>query len=306
MSRVRILCVDPDPESREETVAGLESALSELDPAVETAATVGDAAGALDGVDCVVTEYDLPDGSGIDVVERARATNPDAGCILFTAADRETVAAAAPAGTVAEYLRRDAAHAHERLARLVRTTVTGWNQTSYPLPADEGDRLDALRTYDLDVGSLKASLERVVDLAAAHFEVHSASVNILDAHSQEFLACHGAAADWESMDREDSICTFTILEDDVMTVEDVTEDPRFESRSDALLELGIRSYMGANLVTPAGLVIGPLCVYDDEPRSFSAAEGEYLRTLAAVAMDLVDLHARIDAAADGDGETGRR
>ena len=81
-----------------------------------------------------------------------------------------------------------------------------------------------------------------------------------------------------------------------MVVENVTEDPRFESRSDLLLELGIRSSMGANLVTPSGLVIGPLCVYDDEPRSFSAAEKAYLRDLASVAMDLIELHSRLDAA----------
>jgi GAF domain-containing protein len=76
----------------------------------------------------------------------------------------------------------------------------------------------------------------------------------------------------------------------VMTVPDVTEDPRFESRSDTLVEMGIRSYMGANLVTPSGLAIGPLCVYDDEPRSFSAADEAYLQTLATTAMDLIELH----------------
>ena len=101
------------------------------------------------------------------------------------------------------------------------------------------------------------------------------------------------------MDRQDSICTFTILEDEVMTVEDVTEDPRFESRSEELLDLGIRAYMGANLVTEAGLAIGPLCIYDDRPREFSPADEAYLSDLAALATDLIKLHDRLD---DGDDE----
>jgi GAF domain-containing protein len=53
--------------------------------------------------------------------------------------------------------------------------------------------------------------------------------------------------------------------------------------------------MPATLVTPAGLVVGTLCVYDDDPRSFSTADETYLRDLATVAMDVIDLHARADA-----------
>jgi len=143
------------------------------------------------------------------------------------------------------------------------------------------------------------SLDRITDLAAAHFDVEQASINLITEYSQEFLACYGEAEDWETMDREDSICTFTILEESgVMAVEDVTEDPRFQSRADSLIELGIRSYMGANLITSNGLVIGPLCVYDDEPRSFSPAEKAYLRDLAAVAMDLIEYHTQLRAVGD--------
>ena len=139
----------------------------------------------------------------------------------------------------------------------------------------------------------------MTDLAAEHFDVDIASINIINEHSQDFLSCYGGTQEWESMDREDSICTFTILEDEVMTVEDVTEDPRFESRSEELLDLGIRAYMGANLVTEAGLAIGPLCIYDDRPREFSPADEAYLSDLAALATDLIKLHDRLD---DGDDE----
>jgi GAF domain-containing protein len=293
----RILCVDPDEETRSETVETLRSELSSLDPSVETAGTVADARERLTtDTDAVVTEYDLPDGTGLELIETVREVSPDAGCVLYTEVDPDTIDTSELHGSVTEYVGKGSVFGTERLAELLRATIERRSQSTYPLPQNEAERVAALKTYDLDDPDLLDSLDRITDLAARHFGVERASINIISEHSQDFLACYGDTAEWETMDREDSICTFTILEDDdVMTVEDVTEDPRFQSRSEALVDLGIHSYMGANLVTSSGLVIGPLCVYDDQPRSFSAADRAYLKDLASVAMDLVELHSSLDA-----------
>ncbi|MEZ3114747.1 GAF domain-containing protein [Halobaculum sp. MBLA0147] len=299
----RILCVDPDTEARADTAAELRTELSDLDPTVETADGVAEAEAALDEpVAAVVTEYDLPDGSGFDVIDAAKDASPDAGCVLYTDTDPDTIDTTAIRGTITEYVGKDSLFGADRLARLIRTTVETRVQASYPLPQNEDERLAALRSYDLADEALIDSLDRITDLAATHFDVSRASINIINEHSQDFLACHGGATEWESMDREDSICTFTILEDDdVMTVPDVTDDPRFETRSETLIDMGIRSYMGANLVTSAGLRIGPLCVYDEVPREFDADDEAYLADLAAVAVDLLELHSRVDAPAATDG-----
>jgi len=336
----RILCVDPDDDARTETVDALRAEFEAPGPSIEivTAGTVAEADAALTtDTAAVVTEYTLPDGTGFDVITAARDTCPDAGCVLYTDVDPDTIATDELRGAITEYVGKGSAFGAERLTGLVRTTVETKPQTTYPVPQTEAERLAALRSYDLDSEDdgrdseddgldseddgrdseddgldseddgldsegLVSSLERITDVAAAYFDADQASVNIIGEHSQDFLACYGDAEGWEAMDREDSICTFTILEDrGVMTVEDVTEDPRFESRSETLLEMGIHAYVGANLVTPAGLAIGSLCVYDDEPRSFSPADEAYLRDLAAVAMELIELRTG-PAAADG----GRR
>jgi len=294
----RILCVDGDEDAREATAAELRAELDALDPMVETVGTLTDAESALTrDTAAVVTEYDLPDGTGLDLIETARETCPDAGYVLYTDTDPDTIDTTQLQGTVTEYVGKGSVFGAERLAQLLRTTVEHRTQSTYPLPQNENERLAALQSYDLDDPELIDALDRITDLAATHFDVDQASINMIEEHSQEFLSCYGRAAEWETTEREDSICTFTIVEDSVMTVEDVTEDPRFESRSDTLLDMGIRAYMGANLVTPAGLVIGPLCIYDDEPRSFSAADEAYLADLAAVAMELIELHSRLDAVA---------
>jgi CheY-like chemotaxis protein len=321
MSR-RILCVDPDDSARGETVDALRAEFDAPGPSIEivTAGTVAEADAALTtDTAAVVTEYTLPDGTGFDVIRAARDTCPDAGCVLYTDTDPDTIDTDELRGAITEYVGKGSVFGADRLTQLIRTTVETRSQSSYPVPQTETERLAALRSYGLDSEGdgldsegdgldsegLVSSLERITDVAAAYFDADQASVNIIGEHSQDFLACYGDAKEWETMDREDSICTFTILEDaGVMTVEDVTADPRFESRSETLLEMGIHAYIGANLVTPAGLAIGSLCVYDDEPRSFSPADEAYLRDLAAVAMELIELRTGADATAVTDG--GRR
>ena len=302
----RLLCVDPEDATRSETVTRLGTELADLDLSVESCATVRDAESALNSETVVViTEYDLPDGSGFDVVRTAREVCPDAGCILYTDTDPDTIDTTDLRGSLTEYVGKESLFGEDRLAQLVRTTIETRSQASYPVPQTEADRLAALRSYDLDREGLQASLDRLTDLAATHFGVSISSINIIEEHSQEYLACYGQASEWGPTDREDSICTFTILEDDgVLVVEDVTEDPRFASRSETLLDMGIRSYMGASLVAESGLVLGSLCVYDQEPRSFSSAGEDYLRKLAATAMEFIELHTQLEAA--GDATEGSR
>jgi len=300
----RVVCVDSNDEALEATVEHLQSELGGFDAGFETAGTVAAAEELLTAeTDAVVTEYSLPDGTGIELIAAARERCPDAGCILYTDTDPETIDTTELDGSITEYVGKGSLFGQERLAKLLRTTIESSTQRSYPLPQNEAERLANLEAYDLDDEELMASLNRTTELAAAHFDVPRASVNIIGEHSQDFLACYGGAENWDSMDREESICTFTILEsDNVMAIEDVTKDPRFESRSESLVGMGIRAYMGANLVTDSGLVIGSLCIYDESPRPFSPADEAFLRTLAELAMDFIEMHTRARTTGETEGD----
>ncbi len=300
-----VVCVDSNEDTLETTVEHLRSELAAFDVTFETAGTAAEARDLFTAeTDAVVTEYSLSDGTGIQLIASARQRCPDAGCILYTDTDPETIDTTELDGSITEYVGKESLFGQERLAELLRTTVESSTQRSYPLPQNESERLANLEAYDLDDDALLSSLDRTTDLAAAHFDVPRASINIINEHSQDFLACYGDAENWDSMDREDSVCTFTILEsDNVMTIEDVAEDPRFESRSESLVGMGIRAYMGASLVTSSGLVIGSLCVYDERARSFSPVDEEFLRTLAELAMDLIEMHTELRTT--GDAEVDR-
>jgi len=104
----------------------------------------------------------------------------------------------------------------------------------------------------------------------------------------------GRRPDWETLSREDSICTYAMLEDDVTVIEDVQADPRFE-HNETLKALGIRSYAGAKIEAPNGQVIGQLCVTNEQPRSYTEAERADLALFADEVAEQLELRRRLSA-----------
>lgn len=282
-----ILCVDPSGSDREVTRDALDSAYD-----VETAASLSGAQNALTegAVECLVTEYDLPDGTGLELIRAARNAAPDAACILFTDRPLEDVDTAAFGDVVAEYLSKDAPDAHGELAELVDHAVAFRNQTAYPLPDDEDARLAALERYAATPESLGTSLDRLTELATALFDLDAAAVGLMDAHEQRFLSCFGVS--FETVEREETVCTYALLDEGVTVIEDAREDPRFED-NEGLRTADIRFYASAPVTTPEGHAIGTFCVYDDEPRSFADRDRELLSLLADEVMEQLVLRRRL-------------
>jgi GAF domain-containing protein len=284
-----ILCVDPDPGSRDRT----SSALREAGFETAGAGSLAEAREALEGassLDCVVTEYDLGDGTGLELVDAVRTVSPDAACVLFTETALDEVDTAAFETAVAEYVSKSRDDAHEELRSLVEHAVAFQSQTAYPLPDNETARLAALEQYAADPAELGESLDRLTAFAIELLGVDAAAVGLVDDHHEEFLSCHGIALD--TIDREDTICTYALLEEGVTVVEDVQADPRFRG-DESLVAAGIRFYASATLRTPDGQAIGTFCVYDDDPRTLSARDHELLEMLADEAMDQLELRRRL-------------
>lgn len=288
-----VLCVDPDADERAETVAALEDAGFTVDAVGSLAA----ARAALDGtVDGLVTEHDLGDGTGLDLVEYARETVPDVACVLYTHRTPDEIDTVALGDAVAEYLRKGPDSA-DRLADIVGFSVASGSQTAYPLPDDEDARLAALERFAADPGALESSFDRLTALAVALFDVDSAAVGLIDAHHERFVGCAGI--DLDTMDRENTVCTYTILDEGVTVVEDLADDPRFAD-NEAIAATGIRFYAGAPVSAPDGSKIGTVCLYGDEPRSLSGRERDLLETLAEEVSDRLLVHARLRAATEGE------
>ena len=284
-----VLCVDPETASRDATVSEFESRANvRAFGAADTEETLDRVEA--DDIDCLVAEYDLPSGDAFDLFERARDSHPNLACILFTDVDHGDIDTGAFQGTVAEFLPKGTPHATDRLVDMVRNAVINRTQVGFPLPADEDERLATLSAYDVDDLSAAESFERLSELIASHFDVAVCFVGLLDEAEERFLACHGA--DWNTLDREDSICTYSILEDGVTVVENVQADPRFE-HNETLEELNIRSYAGADLTAPDGTIIGELCLIHDEPRGYTDEQLAELELFAEEVSEQLELRRRL-------------
>lgn len=281
-----IVCADPDEDTRTETVETLAGAGFDVRP-VASVATV---AAALDeSVGCVVTTAAFDDGDAFDVVAAVREELPDCPCVLFTAEAPSDL----PRGgrdQVVEFVPKSVPEAHDRLVEVVRAAATAATQPAYPVPRDESERLAALESYDVDELSALSTFDRLTSLIATHFDIDVAFVGLVDAHEERFVACEGA--NWRTLSREDTICTHTILNDEVMVVENVQEDPRF-SAVDRLEELDIRSYAGARITDDEGNALGAVCCIHGEPRSYTQAERDDLRRFADEVQEQLSLRRRL-------------
>lgn len=287
-----ILCVDGEPDRRAETVDALRSGLP--DATVTETDGVGRAREAVAStpVDCVVSEYHLPDGTGMDVASAVRDHRPDAACVLYTATPHDAVDTTAVEEVIVEFVPREGPRSGTELATLVDGLVRMRTHTAYPVPANESDRVAAVEAYCPVVDDASAALDRLTDVAAAHFDTSLTFVTFMLEHEQVMLEQVGEGP--TMLPREDTVCTYALMEDGVVVIEDLAADPLFDN-NDALAEAGLRSYAGTKLVSPGGHVVGTFCVMDDEPRSFSDADRSVLAKLGEEAMDQLELRRRLAA-----------
>jgi GAF domain-containing protein len=282
-----VLYVDPDDEARGATASALEDA----GLAVTACADLETAVDALDdATDCVVTEFELPGGTGLDLLDAVRERTPDAGVVLFTDADPDTIGTSALSGAVTEYVPKGSPNAHEMLADLLRHTVAFRSQTAYPLPDDESERVAALDAYRPVLAAAEPAFDRIASLASDLLDAPMAAIGVVDDREQEFIACHGV--DFGTLPREKTICTYALLEPGVTTISDIAEDPRFGD-NEQLEAVALRAYAGANMTTPEGRVVGTVCTYDDVPRDWTEEDREHLQLLAAEAMETLELRRRL-------------
>ncbi|HYF52735.1 MAG TPA: diguanylate cyclase, partial [Salinarimonas sp.] len=165
---------------------------------------------------------------------------------------------------------------------------------SYPLGANEAERLGLLRDLGILDTPPEAQFDAVCRTASRLFGVPIAVVSLIDDDRQWFKARCGLDA--AETPREVAFCNHTILQDDVLVVEDATRDERFAGNPLVAGAPGIRFYAGAPLTLRPGLAVGTLCIVDMVPRDFPAEHRAALSDLAATVVAHLRLQeARVQA-----------
>lgn len=132
-----------------------------------------------------------------------------------------------------------------------------------------------------------AELSRIVEQAAADMGFPFAAVSIVDRSRLWLAVAYGF--DPREFTRPDSFCDAAIRIPGLspLCVADAWGEPRFKF-APAVIEMNVRAYYAAPLVTSDGFALGTLCLLDQKPRKVDAAALERLASLARSASAVID------------------
>ena len=154
-----------------------------------------------------------------------------------------------------------------------------------------GARVAELEAYDAVGDPPRPQLLALVELAAHACHVPSAAIHLVTDSEQVSVASYGMSA--QSCSIEDSMCAAILDDGEPLFVSDASRDPRLAGNPfvDGRLD-SIRCYAASQLISPAGIAIGTLCLFDRQPRTLSAEQRSALTTLADRVVDVLELGRR--------------
>jgi serine/threonine protein kinase len=155
------------------------------------------------------------------------------------------------------------------------------------LPANEEERMRAVRRYEILDTPPDGAFDRITALAARILSVPMAIVSIVDHDRIWFKSHHGLEV--EQIGRDAGLCASAILHDGPWVIEDARMDPRTLVNPLVASEFGLQFYAGVPLHTRDGYNLGTLCVLDVEPRVITPEEVATLHDLAAMVMSELEL-----------------
>jgi len=293
-SPVRVLHVDDEAEFSEI----VDRFLGRTDQSIEVV-TAERTEAALDllaerEIDCVVSDYDMPDMNGTEFLEAVRVEYPDLPFILFTGKGSEEIASEAISRGVTDYLQKDVGtDQFELLANRIVNAVSRYHAerglaaraTQQSVIAELGQR--ALESLDLD-GLLEYAVTAVADtLGVDHVKILERSAGGESLTLRAAVGWPDAEAD-ETTIETDSQAGYTLRSGEPIVVEDFDTETRF-AEPGILPHRGITSGV-STLIGPADDPWGVLGAHSAAPRSFTEDEVTFVQSAANVLAEAVRRH----------------
>lgn len=148
------------------------------------------------------------------------------------------------------------------------------------LPANEAERIHALRTLQILDTSHEERFDRVTRMAKRMFGVEISLVSLIDEDRQWFKSKQGLDASETS--REISFCGHAINQDGLFIIPNAVEDERFCDNPLVTNAPNIRFYAGYPLKLRHGINLGTLCLIDSKPKFLNEEDKQLLNDLGAM------------------------
>ena len=155
-------------------------------------------------------------------------------------------------------------------------------------PQSEALRLAALRSYSILDTAPDETFDTITRIASSILDVPIALITLVDQDRVWFKSHHGW--DEQEVSRDVAFCTTTHPGvPEPWTIPDATADPRTVDNPLVVAGPQVRSHAGAPLITREGYDLGALCVFDHQPRTFTAQQLATLADLAGLAMHEIEM-----------------
>ncbi|MEO5889015.1 MAG: GAF domain-containing sensor histidine kinase [Ferruginibacter sp.] len=157
---------------------------------------------------------------------------------------------------------------------------------NYPaIPIDEIKRLLSLSALDINYTEVNDTLKDLTRLAAGIAGTNVSLINLVDAYTQWTIAAYGLPEG--QIPREDSVCQYTILEQQQLEVPDLSADERFKDKEYVAGDAKLIYYFGVPLKTAEGQNIGALCILDKTKKVLDNEKAELLKIVAKEIVSLL-------------------
>lgn len=157
------------------------------------------------------------------------------------------------------------------------------------VPFNEKLRLQDLYSFDILDSDREKEYDDLLEVAAHIYGCPIAAISFVDNERQWFKSTKGLPDGTVSTPRNVSFCTYTILGNEVLIVQDATKDERFCNYPLVTDELAIRFYAGAPILSSSGYRLGSICVLDIQPRELTQKEAKMLNILSRQISVLLEL-----------------
>ncbi|MBI5430546.1 MAG: sensor domain-containing diguanylate cyclase [Nitrosomonadales bacterium] len=156
-----------------------------------------------------------------------------------------------------------------------------------PIPENEAQRLEAVRSYEILDSSPEVDFDALTRVAAFAFDAPAAVVGLMDSDRLWFKSHFGL--DVPQLDRQIAFCAHAVMKpNELLVIEDLAEDTRFSRNPLVVNAPNLRFYAGAPLVDHKGYALGTIAVVDVKPRKFSETQRHVLRDLSKLVMTALD------------------
>lgn len=283
---IRVVHIDDDPDFADLTATYLTRSREDI---LITSVQSGPEALELvqtDAVDCIVSDFDMPEMNGIELLQEIRTYRPNLPFILFTGKGSEEIASEAISAGVSDYLQKQAGtEQFELLGTRIENLVSRyWAEASLETRISQQRTLAEIGRCAIETSELDDFLSTVMELVADTVDTEFAKI-LRYRSSKNDLILH-AGNGWQNelvgaatvRAGSDSQAGFTLRTEEPIVVDDLREEERF-SAPQLLIDHDILSGISVVIGDPE-TPWGVLGIHSTEPRTFSEDDIAFVQTVA--------------------------